>query len=141
MQQTQQTQQFNPYGSYNPYVKEDRYGQKCPDGICDEFERANAYACPVDCGGQVEQRQPIERYDEPPRQEYNQQQSPQEQYQQPENRIDQPQQPYQQPPIASTEQSPITSGGESAPAPASSDTSGSSKLQVVSSSHVLLLYA
>ncbi|MBS3065794.1 hypothetical protein J4229_01985 [Candidatus Pacearchaeota archaeon] len=26
-------------------------GQKCPDSICDEFEKANPYACPEDCGG------------------------------------------------------------------------------------------
>ncbi len=25
-------------------------GQKCPDGICDDFERANPNACPQDCG-------------------------------------------------------------------------------------------
>ncbi|MBI2542724.1 MAG: hypothetical protein HYW24_00875 [Candidatus Aenigmarchaeota archaeon] len=35
-------------------------GQKCPDGICDAFERANPDACPQDCGGVSQQTQPSE---------------------------------------------------------------------------------
>lgn len=90
-------------------------GMKCPDGICDSYERMNSFACPEDCGGarQVTQE---------PKQDYQQ---PNEM--QTENRIDQPQQPYQEPqePIPSpesafpTESSPSdsseSSGGESAP--------------------------
>ena len=64
-------------------------GQKCPDNVCDEYERMNPYACPEDCGGtrapgNYQQTQPGS---------YNQQQPGD--YQQPGNRIDQPQQPNQ----------------------------------------------
>jgi len=115
-QQTQQAQQqFNPYGSYNPYVKEDRFGQKCPDGVCDEFEKANPYACPVDCGGAGMQPPPVERY-EPPREEYNQQQPPQGEYQPPEG---------QQPPITSPETTPSTTPStESTPSTEPAPTTG-----------------
>jgi hypothetical protein len=47
-------------------------GIKCPDGVCDDYEKMNPWACPEDCGGQRTQ---------PP---------------QPQNRIDQPTQPSQQ---------------------------------------------
>lgn len=33
-------------------------GGKCPDGICDEFEKSNPAACPQDCGGSAT-KQPI----------------------------------------------------------------------------------
>ncbi|MBS3091509.1 hypothetical protein J4217_03630 [Candidatus Pacearchaeota archaeon] len=55
------------------HVAGDKSGIKCPDNICDDYEKMNSYACPEDCG---ETRQP-------------------ENYQQPQNRIDQPQQPDQ----------------------------------------------
>ncbi|MEK6917860.1 MAG: DUF5667 domain-containing protein [Nanoarchaeota archaeon] len=54
-------------------------GIKCPDNICDSYERMNPWACPEDCGGT---RQPGNY--QPPQNS-----------QQPENRIDQPQQPNQ----------------------------------------------
>lgn len=54
-------------------------GIKCPDGVCDNYEKMNPWACPEDCGGT--------------RQPGNQQQPGN--YQQPQNRIDQPQQPNQ----------------------------------------------
>jgi hypothetical protein len=42
-------------------------GQKCPDGICDSYERMNPYACPEDCGGQrvIENREPMNRIEQP----------------------------------------------------------------------------
>ena len=73
-QQTRQVQQvqqqdFNPYGSYNPYVKEDRFGQKCPDGVCDNAEKADPYLCPTDCGGAPRQtQQPQQNIQQPPQQ-------------------------------------------------------------------------
>lgn len=48
-------------------------GQKCPDNVCDDYEKMNPYACPEDCGGQRVV------------------QEPQQQPSQPQNRIDQPQ--------------------------------------------------
>jgi len=57
-------------------------GQKCPDNICDDYEKINPYACPEDCGGT---RQPGT---------YNQQQPGN--YQPPQNQIDSPQQNQQQ---------------------------------------------
>ncbi len=33
-------------------------GMKCPDGICDDYERMNPYACPIDCGYTPAQQQP-----------------------------------------------------------------------------------
>lgn len=56
-------------------------GQKCPDGICDDYEKMNPYACPEDCGGT---RQPGNYVQQQP----GNQQPPQ-------NRIDQPTQPEQ----------------------------------------------
>ncbi len=56
-------------------------GVKCPDKICDDYEKMNPWACPEDCGGT---RQPGT---------YNQQQPGT--YQPPQNTIDQPQQPNQ----------------------------------------------
>lgn len=35
-------------------------GQLCPDGICDDYERMNPYACPADCGGQMPSQQPYQ---------------------------------------------------------------------------------
>ncbi|PIY97271.1 MAG: hypothetical protein COY66_00030 [Candidatus Kerfeldbacteria bacterium CG_4_10_14_0_8_um_filter_42_10] len=63
------------------YVAGDKSGIKCPDNICDDYEKMNSYACPEDCGGT---RQPGN---------YPQQQPGD--YQQPENRIDEQQQPNQ----------------------------------------------
>ncbi len=65
---------------------QDTGGVKCPDGICDDYEKMNPWACPEDCGGT---RQPGD---------YQQQQpgNYQPPSQQPQNRIDQPQQPNQQ---------------------------------------------
>ncbi|MDO8623556.1 MAG: DUF5667 domain-containing protein [archaeon] len=74
-QQVQQGQQFNPYGSYNPYIKEDRYGQKCPDGICDDAEKADAYLCPIDCGGKVPQQSTQQYQQQPPQQNQQPQQT------------------------------------------------------------------
>ncbi len=46
--------------------KESSSGQKCPDRICDEYERMNPYACPEDCGGQrIEGRREENRVDQP----------------------------------------------------------------------------
>ncbi len=64
------------------YIAGDKSGTKCPDNICDNYEKMNPYACPEDCGGT---RQPGS---------YQQQQPGD--YQQPQNRIDQPQQTNQQ---------------------------------------------
>lgn len=61
------------------YVAGDKSGIKCPDSICDDYEKMNSYACPEDCG---ETRQPG-NYQQPGT------------YEQPQNRIDQPQQPNQ----------------------------------------------
>lgn len=33
------------------YVAGDNSGIKCPDGVCDSYERMNPDACPEDCGG------------------------------------------------------------------------------------------
>ena len=63
------------------YVSGDKSGIKCPDNICDDYEKMNPDACPEDCGGT---RQPGN---------YPQQQPGD--YQPPQNRIDQ-QQPDQQ---------------------------------------------
>ena len=62
------------------YIAGDKSGIKCPDGVCDDYEKMNPYACPEDCGGT---RQPGNYPQQP------------ENYQQPQNRIDQPQQPNQ----------------------------------------------
>ena len=73
-------------------------GIKCPDGVCDSYERINSFACPEDCGGarREERQEPREDYQQP---------------MQPENRIDEPQQPpqnvidnTQQPPISGEQQ-------------------------------------
>ncbi|MBI2448745.1 flagellar biosynthesis anti-sigma factor FlgM [Candidatus Pacearchaeota archaeon] len=37
--------------------------QKCPDGICDDFERNNPYACPQDCGGEQTSQYPAQSCD------------------------------------------------------------------------------
>ncbi len=61
-------------------------GVKCPDSICDDYEKMNPYACPEDCGGSREAYKQVEnRIDIP-------QQQPIEQIPQ-QNRIDQPIQP------------------------------------------------
>ena len=79
-------------------------GMKCPDRICDSYERMNPLACPEDCGGA---RQVVQE----PRQDY---QEPM----QPENRIDQPQEPYQEPEIQFSSQQPQIQQSEPAPEPA-----------------------
>ncbi len=56
------------------YEAGDKSGIKCPDSVCDDYEKMNSFACPEDCGGARQVRQ------EP---------------MQPANRIDQPQQPNQ----------------------------------------------
>ena len=55
-------------------------GIKCPDRICDDYERMNPYACPEDCGGSMEQREQREQ-----------------EFEQPENRIDEPREPMKSP--------------------------------------------
>lgn len=59
-------------------------GQKCPDGICDEFEKSRSYACPEDCGGVREERE-SEEFQQPPEGEFREGefQPPQEGFQQP----------------------------------------------------------
>ena len=52
-------------------------GIKCPDRICDDYERMNPYACPEDCGGSREPRE--------------------QELEQPENRIDEPREPMESP--------------------------------------------
>ncbi|MDO8529022.1 MAG: hypothetical protein Q7S06_04000 [Nanoarchaeota archaeon] len=49
-------------------------GQKCPDNICDEFEKTHSYACPEDCGGVRESREEQEEREEfrPPQEEFQQ---------------------------------------------------------------------
>jgi len=69
-------------------------GQKCPDGICDDYERMNPYACPEDCGGQryreeKNYQQPLNRIDIP-------QQTNQQQQQEPQQQMQEPQEPMQQ---------------------------------------------
>jgi len=76
--QQQQNQQFGQY------IAGDKSGIKCPDSICDDYEKMNPYACPEDCGGT---RQPGNYPQQQPG-TYDQQQS--------ENRIDQPPQEQQQ---------------------------------------------
>jgi len=47
-------------------------GQKCPDNVCDEFERTHSYACPEDCGGVREPREDEREEFRPPQEEFQQ---------------------------------------------------------------------
>ena len=78
--QLQQPQNIieNPQQPSNIIQQPIQGGTKCPDNVCDDYEKMNPYACPEDCGGARN----------PP-----QQQQPQ----QPTNIIENPQQPNQQP--------------------------------------------
>ena len=97
-------------------------GQKCPDNVCDEFERTHAYACPEDCGGV---RESFEGEVRPP-QEFQ----PPEGFHPSEGEFQQP--PIEQQPAPSsettitTEGSGTTTSGESSPSTTteSSGTSG-----------------
>jgi len=62
-------------------------GTKCPDNICDEYEKMNPYACPEDCGGVRNQ----------PQQPQNIIENPQPNQQPVQNIINNPQEPNQQP--------------------------------------------
>jgi len=78
-------------------VQQSNQGTKCPDNICDDYEKMNPYACPEDCGGQrqpgdAQQQQPGNY--QPPQ---NIIENPQPNQQPVQNIIDNPQQPGQQP--------------------------------------------
>jgi hypothetical protein len=37
-------------------------GQKCPDGVCDDYEMSHPYSCPQDCGGEsMNYQQPMQQ--------------------------------------------------------------------------------
>ncbi len=101
-QRNQQNQQSGQY------VAGDKSGIKCPDSICDDYEKMNPSACPEDCGGT---RQPGN--------------SPQQQpgtYQPPQNTINQPQQNIINQPNQQNQQQPQGCSGQApscAPAGAS----------------------
>ena len=78
-------------------------GQKCPDGICDEFESSHSYACPEDCGGVREQyQQPPQEFQQPYQGEIT---PPPGEFIPP---IEQPQEPVQEPMPAPTESAPAS---------------------------------
>lgn len=52
------TQKQQEIPSYQNKTVGQPFVQKCPDGICDEFEKANPNACPQDCGGSITQSTP-----------------------------------------------------------------------------------
>lgn len=78
-------QNQQPSNGMNQQPSQNTGGVKCPDNVCDDYEKMNPWACPEDCGGT---RQPGNN----PQQQPGNYQPPQ---QQPSNNINQPQQPNQ----------------------------------------------